>query len=445
MAADPQQPASPPAIDITAAYRTATPFRESPFDSSAINYQSFIKKLTGLLSTLHQGAVIALDAPWGSGKSYFAHNYVELLRRENWTVKYIDAFAADYVEDPFLLLASAIPIGKSTRPQNKNYLRAAAKVGRAILPIAAKAAIKVVTANVVNTEELEKAIAEGAGAAAEKVIQEQIEDFQKERSSFETFRKYLAEIGSSTKKNTERPLVVFIDELDRCRPDFAVKTLERIKHLFDVPEISFVLLLHATQLQHAVKGLYGDIDAQSYLRKFIHFTIPLPRNDREPGQISEVAQYAGFLGSKINLGPAQPKLIRFIKGLQYLGPGIGMSLRDIERALLDFVVREIEPRMYDVLVDCLVNLICLKVMRPDLYEGVRARDKNISKDAISFFQKAVERGCPEFSLLLMDIVISSHVSGKISESHAQNWHDSIGRTMWGGPAPEAIFMLLDKD
>lgn len=69
----------------------------------------------------------------------------------------------------------------------------------------------------------------------------------------------------------EKPVVFFIDELDRCRPDYSVKVLERIKHLFDLPNIIFVLSVNKKQLGHAIQGFYGtsSLDADDYLRRFI--------------------------------------------------------------------------------------------------------------------------------------------------------------------------------
>nr|WP_279380268.1 P-loop NTPase fold protein [Sphingosinicella soli] len=58
--------------------------------------------------------------------------------------------------------------------------------------------------------------------------------------------------------------------MDRCRPTYAVKLLEEIKHLFDVSGIVFILALHGEQLGHSVSGAYGaGFDGRAYLRRFI--------------------------------------------------------------------------------------------------------------------------------------------------------------------------------
>ncbi|MDO6804915.1 P-loop NTPase fold protein, partial [Wenyingzhuangia sp. 1_MG-2023] len=75
----------------------------------------------------------------------------------------------------------------------------------------------------------------------------------------------------------DSPIVIFIDELDRCRPDFAVQMLEVIKHTFDVVNVKFVLVTNTKQLRAAINHRYGPlVDAQRYLDKFLKFSVRLP-------------------------------------------------------------------------------------------------------------------------------------------------------------------------
>ena len=52
--------------------------------------------------------------------------------------------------------------------------------------------------------------------------------------------------------------MIVIDELDRCRPSYAVEILEMAKHLFSVDRVVFVLSINRDQLAHSVKVLYGS-------------------------------------------------------------------------------------------------------------------------------------------------------------------------------------------
>ena len=84
-------------------------------------------------------------------------------------------------------------------------------------------------------------------------------------------------IGESNKR-----LVIFIDELDRCKPDYAIRFLERIKHYFDDDRVIFVFSVNLLQLQYTVKNYYGaDFDATRYLDKFFDLRCSLPTIDIE--------------------------------------------------------------------------------------------------------------------------------------------------------------------
>ena len=76
-------------------------------------------------------------------------------------------------------------------------------------------------------------------------------------------------------------LVFFIDELDRCKPDYAIRFLERIKHYFDDERITFVFSVNLGELQHTIKHYYGNtFDACRYLDRFFDMRISLPPADK---------------------------------------------------------------------------------------------------------------------------------------------------------------------
>lgn len=80
----------------------------------------------------------------------------------------------------------------------------------------------------------------------------------------------------------DKSLVIFIDELDRCKPPFAIKLLESIKHYFYNEKILFVFSLNLDELQHSVKCVYGqNFDACRYLDRFFNVRFNLPPIDVE--------------------------------------------------------------------------------------------------------------------------------------------------------------------
>jgi tetratricopeptide (TPR) repeat protein len=80
-----------------------------------------------------------------------------------------------------------------------------------------------------------------------------------------------------------RRLVIFVDDLDRCRPPRTTKVLESVKLFFDLPGLIFVFALDRGQLEKSVAADYEftSSEARTYLEKVFQLTVPLPRKSTE--------------------------------------------------------------------------------------------------------------------------------------------------------------------
>ena len=73
-------------------------------------------------------------------------------------------------------------------------------------------------------------------------------------------------------------MIFFIDELDRCRPNFAIELLEVIKHLFYIDNFIFIISIDKDQLSYSIANIYGhNMDTEGYLRRFFDLDYTLPR------------------------------------------------------------------------------------------------------------------------------------------------------------------------
>ena len=105
--------------------------------------------------------------------------------------------------------------------------------------------------------------------------------YKESEKSVKEFQDKLQTTASALTQATKHPLMVVIDELDRCRPSYAVALIEVAKHLFEADHVVFVLAVNRTQLAHSIKALYGDqFDAAGYLRRFFDIDFRLPEPDR---------------------------------------------------------------------------------------------------------------------------------------------------------------------
>ena len=111
-----------------------------------------------------------------------------------------------------------------------------------------------------------------------KIVSARIAEFELGVAAVEDMKRSLAALVSSLGgEGSEKVVYIIVDELDRCRPSYAIKFLEEIKHLFGVPGVVFILGVNSDQLGKAVSGLYGDrFNGEAYLKRFIDRKVLLP-------------------------------------------------------------------------------------------------------------------------------------------------------------------------
>lgn len=204
---------------------------------------------------------------------------------------YLDAFANDYLDDPFLVISSEITSGLSKDDNvDQSHINAfkekAAAAYHALLPSLPKVllalGLNLISGGVLGTifQEIHKASEKVVESATDEIgdkiqqsIEEKIESHEADKNTLLAFKQELAQLA----EELENPLVFIIDELDRCRPDFAIRLIERIKHFFDIKNIVFVLVMDKTQFSKVVCHNYGYDEklGEEYLDKFIDFSIHL--------------------------------------------------------------------------------------------------------------------------------------------------------------------------
>lgn len=237
--------------------------------------------LANLISTLGDAPfVVSLKGGWGTGKSVFlrrlGHHLQESLKIP---VVHVDAWQSDYVDDPLLALASAlgdrlkqIEDGKVKRDIGSIVTGLAGSAGKITLPVLSILASTLIPGGGKAVEV----------AAAMPQLAQNFLDWDHERKSAETeFKDSLikakAKLHKASGSPSKSPIVIVVDELDRCRPDFAIKFLERMKHFFSVDGVCFLIATDYENLPNAVNTVYGPgVKGELYLRKFFDFEFNLP-------------------------------------------------------------------------------------------------------------------------------------------------------------------------
>lgn len=364
---------------------------EQAFNGDLLDRKLLGERLTEYLDRLREGAVLAIDAPWGEGKSWFGRNWAKHLEDQDHKVIYIDAFAQDYVEDPFLLITAEIAEAfENDEGLAKSLLEKATGVMQAILPVGTKALIniagRIALGSADLSDDIEKATEsalKGSADSTSKWIEKKLNDHAEEKKSLQSFHDELAIFAAAQ----DKPVVLFIDELDRCRPSFAVRLIERVKHFFDVPNLVFVLLLNRDQLEKAVKGVYGsETDATAYLGKFVNYFFRLPkrtsvesiRNDHVKAYVSHMIRRYNFEG----FGDYR----QFQDKLSFMATMFNLSLRDIERAVALYAFSQ--PPSF--LNQFLAYTIALKIAKPQLLQRLINNEKKAHEEAKSIIDALIQ-------------------------------------------------------
>ena len=242
---------------------------------------------------------MVIDGGWGTGKTEFCQKLIRLMQQKHsdYQPVYIDAFRSDHSGEPLLALLAEIiktctpeDTGEQPSEQRKDLTKEIAKAAGFVMRTVAKAAVghvlKQNTADLAeglqqiindgqDADSLAETVTDAAATIASHTIDATVEALLKEQieaeKNLETLKACLKELAA------DKPIILFIDELDRCRPDYAVDMLEVIKHVFDVENVKIVLVTNTKQLCAAINHRYGmEVDAQKYLDKFLKYSFALP-------------------------------------------------------------------------------------------------------------------------------------------------------------------------
>lgn len=266
------------------------------FCIDSIDRNNDIAQFVSLLNSIDESCSISVDALWGAGKTFFVKQVKMILDAYNSFVTsvsdetknrikvawenicviqkttlqpqvcvYFDAWENDNDEEPVLSLVHSIMQETQSDFSFKN------------------------SSNII---EIIASLAEAISGRQLKQLAESMkqEDYLETIKKNKDIRTLVEEFLESLLPEKGNRLVIIIDELDRCRPDFAVRLLERAKHFFSNERITFVFSINSHQLQHTIRHYYGEgFDASRYLDRFFDLSIELP-----PANMSAFYQSIGL-------------------------------------------------------------------------------------------------------------------------------------------------------
>lgn len=337
------------------------------------------QKLTDLVDRIDQPLVIALDGGWGSGKSHFLKLWTGAHKLElggKADVIYFDAFEHDFLDDPLISLVSRLTSEKAKTTWTTKALRAVKKAAFPLAKLGTRVGLAVATTGA--TEIISAAVGDTAITKIAEATEGTIDQFWKAEAgriaSMQGFREALTALTKSPKKGGDPQKLVFIvDELDRCRPDYALALLEIIKHFFTVPNVHFVLGTNLTALENSVRARYGDrIEATKYLQKFVSLSMHLPKSLlSNPDQNAAMSYFQAMASNFVQSTKIYEECFhRFARPVEIQNA----SLRDVQRLLtcMALLSNSFDQRGWGYQ-NIIVGALYLKVVHPTAYSQLRAQ------------------------------------------------------------------------
>ncbi len=343
---------------------------DAPFKDDKLNREELAPILTTIADVYSDsGAVLAIDGEWGSGKTTFVKMWRQYLINEGYKTLYFNAWATDFVEDPLIALMGELKEVIGSNSKFESLVKNIGKIGLTVGGEIIKTGVKRIAG--IDTETIKAGVDE-----VTDIFKEQINSYNGRKAELEEFKNKLGEYLASESQDNTHPIVFFIDELDRCNPHYAVRLLERVKHLFEVPNIIFVLAVNIQQLQYAIQGYYGseNIDGLEYLKRFIDlsYALPTPNLKDYVKVLYEVHAFNDFFNHDIRLRYG----IRG-EGEQFLNMAqdlISYSNINLRLANKIFAYTRIVLQTYSINsifpADLLFLLCYIKITNPILYERI---------------------------------------------------------------------------
>ena len=353
--------------------------RTEPWKDDALDRSKVAETLTSLLRTQFLPFSISIHGHWGTGKTFLLQRWERDLETQGFQALYFNAWEDDFCDDPLLAILGQL----SDHFKESSFNRLVSAAMSVAGPLFRQTAQTLVSATTGHSIDLQQA--QRASLLDQYLDQRKTKDDLKER---------LAALAEAVNTETGYPLVFIIDELDRCRPTFAIELLERVKHIFDVKYMVFVFGLNRSELAVSLRSIYGDIDSEVYLRRFFDIEFSLPKADGASFCRHVMYQYGlgdhfAALSSEANYRVHTDNYRMLSETLPEIWSRYGLSLRDIENciSLIAFVARKVRMR-HNIYPAMLALLIPTRLKKRSVYDSF-VREEMLSSEFINYVDEII--------------------------------------------------------
>jgi len=217
------------------------------------------------------GLVILLNGEWGTGKTTFINQFIEAINEQDDMELFnnYNAYENDYYENAYIPFFASIDDKIKLRKEFTNFIKSVGGTTGKGLVVISYAITKSIFKKKfdVDIDDIKNNLKEIQEEETNKDLLNEYKDFHKYKNKIKENMKAICK---------DKTQIFIIDELDRCKPNFAMETLEIVKHFFDVKNCVFVISVDKIQLEESIKTIYGNgINSEKYFSKLFDYQFNL--------------------------------------------------------------------------------------------------------------------------------------------------------------------------
>ena len=334
------------------------------------------------------GYSFAIDGEWGSGKTWILQELEKQLLEDSehkYLIFHYNVWENDFYEEPLVAILSVMIECLKKHKTNVKEKDSAKKIVTSSITALTKVAGTIIENKwKINPNDIVEAVKDSGKAIGNIKLTKS--DFNN-MLPLENALKQIKDV--ITKLSKELHILLIVDELDRCLPEYAIKVLERLHHICNEMSVIQILAINKKNLAESICKVFGKtfsekeninawqkLFADKYLQKFVDVVIPLP-NGKLENKLDILNGLENNFTPYIRTNNSGQELIKLDEN--YLANFISKLMNGVERRLQEKIFKQVllchkitvqsgveyekEQITYAILIYEIISCICRYIFR----------------------------------------------------------------------------------